>query len=296
MPNPLKYLRKVPQDARFIKQSIFDLFRRVEPRPFQPDLSTMPSRRVAIWLGHASFLIRWNGIWILTDPVLSSRLGPFGCGPKRHIATALLLRELPSIEGLLISHAHADHLDIPTLSRLEGVQWAITSSGVGSLVRKYLDCDWIHELSPADDLSPPSSVFLKVRGLEVKHQNGRWRGDEHRQCVGFYVSEADVPGLVFVGDTAWTPNLSQNRLGGHPALALLPIGGYDPFQRHHCTPEEAIEMAGLLGTKAVFAHQHSTFMLSHEPLDEPLRRFLSALADRDDLILAGTGLGEVIPF
>src|SRR2546421_11651948 len=76
----------------------------------------------AAWIGHATVLLRVGGMTILTDPVLSNRvgvgLGLFTGGPRRLVAPALRLRELPPIDLILLSHAHFDHLDRPTLARL----------------------------------------------------------------------------------------------------------------------------------------------------------------------------------
>src|SRR6202040_1011291 len=76
----------------------------------------------AAWLGHATVLINFFGIKILTDPVLFSRIGirlpGFTIGPKRLTTPALAFRELPKIDIVLLSHAHFDHFDLRTLRRI----------------------------------------------------------------------------------------------------------------------------------------------------------------------------------
>ena len=83
-------------------------------------------RLTAAWLGHATVLINFFGINILTDPVLFPRCGIrvpflFTIGPKRLTAPALTVRELPKIDLILLSHAHFDHFDLRTLHRLSRV-------------------------------------------------------------------------------------------------------------------------------------------------------------------------------
>lgn len=91
--------------------------------PVRPDLRDWESHRLAaVWLGHASVLLRVGGLTVLTDPVFSPRVGlgwGFGTlGPARFVKPAVSISELPPIDLVLLSHAHFDHLDRPTLSRL----------------------------------------------------------------------------------------------------------------------------------------------------------------------------------
>src|SRR5262245_2517749 len=88
-----------------------------------PDLHDWHKRDLAAtWIGHATVLLRIGGMNILTDPVMSSRVGVgmglMTMGPRRLVAPALAIRQLPRLDLILISHAHFDHLDRPTLSRL----------------------------------------------------------------------------------------------------------------------------------------------------------------------------------
>src|SRR5204863_3920122 len=76
----------------------------------------------ASWLGHSTVLLNFYGLTILTDPVLFRRVGAnlrIGTiGPKRLVDPALRVRQLPPVDLVLLSHAHMDHLDLPTLKRL----------------------------------------------------------------------------------------------------------------------------------------------------------------------------------
>ncbi len=77
----------------------------------------------ASWLGHATVLLRMAGLWVLTDPVFSHRIGPrvgtMTFGLARSMPVPIDLEELPRVDVTLISHAHFDHLDKPTLRRLQ---------------------------------------------------------------------------------------------------------------------------------------------------------------------------------
>jgi L-ascorbate metabolism protein UlaG (beta-lactamase superfamily) len=104
------------------------------PRPNSWDANAI----TATWLGHASVLVNFYGFTILTDPALMQRIGAnFGLGtigPKRLIAPALRVGQLPKIDLVLLSHAHFDHFDMPTLKALPRGSKAVTAKNTGDLL------------------------------------------------------------------------------------------------------------------------------------------------------------------
>src|ERR1700684_4270997 len=147
----------------------------VPPAPQIPNLSQWINQNLAAaWIGHATVLLRIGGMTILTDPVFSSRvgvgLGLLTAGPKRLVAPALSLRQLPPIDLILISHAHFDHLDRPTLARLPKRIPVITARSTGDLIRdigfrKVTELDW------GDSLRWPNGVRFNAH--EVAHWGAR---------------------------------------------------------------------------------------------------------------------------
>src|SRR5215510_6669480 len=74
-----------------------------------------PDAITVSWIGHATLLVGIRGHWFLTDPMFSERLaGVF----SRQVEPAMAPSELPPLDAILISHAHFDHLDLPSLRRL----------------------------------------------------------------------------------------------------------------------------------------------------------------------------------
>ncbi|KIO18319.1 hypothetical protein M407DRAFT_32027 [Tulasnella calospora MUT 4182] len=88
---------------------------------------TNKSSMKATWLGHACFLLELpspdgatRGARILFDPVFSNRCSPFSfMGPARHIPPPCKLEELPSVDIVVISHNHYDHLDTHSITTLD---------------------------------------------------------------------------------------------------------------------------------------------------------------------------------
>ena len=72
-----------------------------------------------IWIGHSTFLIKKNGVTILSDSVFSDRASPLkNFGPKRLIPPAIPIQSLPTIDIVTISHNHYDHLDIESIKKI----------------------------------------------------------------------------------------------------------------------------------------------------------------------------------
>src|ERR1035438_1842644 len=113
----------------------------LSPAPHHPQPNTWSEGGLhAAWLGHTTVLLKIDGVTVLTDPVFSTRagisLGPVTLGLKRLVAPALSLKELPPIDLILLSHAHMDHFDLPTLRRLESpTTTVVTAARTADLLR-----------------------------------------------------------------------------------------------------------------------------------------------------------------
>ena len=115
---------------------------RLGKRPVVPkrcDLTDWENHPLAAaWIGHATILLRIGGMTILTDPVFSSRVGlgllAFTGGPQRLFAPAISIRDLPQIDLILISHAHFDHLDRPSLRQFPKSTTILTAHHTSDLI------------------------------------------------------------------------------------------------------------------------------------------------------------------
>jgi L-ascorbate metabolism protein UlaG (beta-lactamase superfamily) len=258
-----------------------DLRRSVITPARAPRVGAWPSTGIhAAWIGHSTVLLSIDGFTILTDPVFSRRiglnLGPVTVGFKRLVAPALPLSEIAAPDLILLSHAHMDHFDLPTLRKLENPHSTlITAANTSDLLRGTPDKPRyaaVKELrwNETAQVGPAS-----VRAFEVRHWGARMRSDTYRGYNG-YLIEAGRYRVVFGGDTAFTDSFKQVRSSQPVDLALMPIGAYDPWITAHCTPEQALAMANHAGAEFVLPLHHRTFQLSREPDGEPMDRLLSA--------------------
>jgi len=255
----------------------------------RPDPQHWDNRNVTIaWLGHATVLINFFGLNVITDPALFSRVGVrlpgFTIGPKRLTAPALRVQDLPPIHLILLSHAHFDHFDLRTLRRFGRATQVVTARNTADLLR------WTRLRRQATELHwnktkliSTAADEIKITALPVSHWGARLRKDFHRS-YNAYLLERNGRRILFGGDTAFTDSFRPLGKNGGADVALLSIGCYDPWIRSHCTPEEAVKMADYAGARFIVPIHHQTFRLSFEPLREPIERFEQALADQPERI------------
>ncbi len=262
------------------------------PAPLRPDCSNWEQigdgELAATWLGHATVLLRVGGMTILTDPVLSDRiglgLGVLTAGPQRWRAAALAAGELPPIDLILLSHAHFDHLDRPTLARLVKSTPIVTAGRTSDLIAD-LGYRHVRELRWGEScrLGP-----LTIGAHRVRHWGARTFYDTYRG-YNSYVIESARSRVLFGGDTAYQEDFRD--VAGVD-LAIMGIGAYNPWVQSHATPEQAWAMANDARAEMVIPMHHSTFKLSYEPMSEPLERLLAAAGSKPDRI-AIQQLGQV---
>lgn len=235
----------------------------------------------AVWIGHATVLLRMGGMTILTDPVLSNRigvgLGLMTGGPRRYIAPALQIGQLPPLDMILVSHAHFDHLDRPTLHRLPKHVPVVTAANTHDLIHD-LGFTTVTELQWGQTLEISR---LKLTAHRVEHWGARTFYDRHR---GFnsYLIQSPRRRVLYGGDTAYHPHFKTL---GKVDLAIFGIGAYDPYIQAHATPEQAWRMVDHVRADWMLPMHHSTFRLSHEPMGEPMQRLLSVAARGMDRII-----------
>lgn len=239
------------------------------------------------WLGHATVLINFFGIKVLTDPVLFPRVGirlpGFTIGPKRLTASALEFHELPSVDLVLLSHAHFDHLDLRTLRCFNQSTGVITAHATRDLL-KGTRFSHVTELHWSQSKSVNTAAGkIEITAFPVKHWGARTQRDTYRGYNG-YVIERSGRRIIFSGDTAMTENFAALRRHGSIDVAIMSISAYNPWIYSHCTPEQAIEMANAAGAHFIAPVHHQTFRLSLEPLREPIERFETALSKTPERI------------
>jgi L-ascorbate metabolism protein UlaG (beta-lactamase superfamily) len=275
--------------ARFVRRMLLRRF---------PDASKLPPRHVlsrdevsaglvraeeaslaVTWIGHATALIRMGDQWILTDPVLTNSVGGGLIRLSRLVPPMPGLEELPPIDVIVISHADHDHLDLASLRRLarRNPEAAVyVPLGVGPLVRSAGFAD-VHEL---DWFQRTRQGSLSIQAVPAVHGVRRPPYRLNAMLWAGWIVEHGGDRVYFAGDTAFGSVFHEIRRRSGPVdLALVPIGGWLPRRIQkpfHVNPEEAAEIARIVGAKTAIGIHWGTLPLSEEAPREQRRQFLAA--------------------
>ena len=266
---------------RFLRERAAELAKPSFHTRYAPTPANWDNNKItASLLGHATVLINFEGLNIITDPVLFPRIGAhslFGTiGPIRRQACALTPSALPKIDLVLLSHAHLDHFDLRSLNALRGSFTVVTARNTSDLIAET-------RIKKATELGWGDKTVVKsahgdaeVTAFEVKHWGARWRHDTQRGYNGYIVSRNGKK-IIFGGDTALTDGFKGIHGQGPFEFACMPIGAYNPFIWSHCNPEQALQMANDAGAKYVLPMHYYTFRFGRELSKEPIERLETAL-------------------
>ena len=238
------------------------------------------------YVGHASFLVQSAGLNILLDPVWSTRASPFRhVGPKRVNDPGISFVDLPPIDIVLVSHAHYDHLDVTTLSRLASAHRArvITALGNDTIMRAHDKkiaaeaYDWHDRVV----IGRNATVTL----VPTRHWSARNLSDRNMALWASFVIETAAGRIYFVGDSSYGDGghfRDVRERHGPLRLVLLPIGAYEPrwfMADQHMNPAEAVKAFGDCGAEHALGHHYGTFQLTDEGIDAPLVALAEALRE-----------------
>jgi L-ascorbate metabolism protein UlaG (beta-lactamase superfamily) len=221
-----------------------------------------PAVRVT-YIGHATLLVEMAGVKLLTDPNFENKLGGF---LPRVSPPGIALDKLPKLDGLLLTHAHADHLSFKSLDALPRDI---------PLYAPPIIADWLRRrgYGHAIALAPKESARIgqvTIHAALATHRGNRYGFDRWRSAANMYLLDAVEESCFFAGDTALMPDtheLVEGKVGRDERqldVALLPIG-YAPrwkrtgFRRGHLTHDDALTLFERLNGRVFVPYHWGTF-------------------------------------
>ncbi|WP_419812706.1 MBL fold metallo-hydrolase [Bacterioplanoides sp.] len=235
------------------------------------------------WIGHATFLIRHNGLNIITDPHFSERASPVQwAGPKRYSPPAIDIDALPHVDVVVISHDHYDHLDRLSVLAIQKKQsdnppLFMLPLGLG----KWFDKKGIRNWVELDWWESHTHQGWTYTAVPCQHFSGRSIRQDHTLWCGWVFeadSEPDTPNepgkrFYFAGDTGYSGDFKAiGERFSYMDMAMVPIGAYEPrwfMKEIHVNPEEAVHIHKDVGSRLSLAMHWGSFMLTNEPMLQP---------------------------
>lgn len=237
------------------------------------------------WLGHAGFFAQIGGINLLIDPNWALWHGPI----KRVRHPSVWAGDLPPIDLVLITHAHFDHLHLPSLRRIARGQPVIVPEGVGQVVKR---CGF-GQIVELETWQRARYGDLHITLTPARHWGARMIHDTHRGFGGYLIDSPERC-LFHCGDSSMFDGFEEIGKRAQIDLALMPIGAYlAPSGRPvHMNPAEALDAFEMLGAQHMIPMHHDTFPLGGEPIHEPgewldRARFERGLSERVRLLHDG---------
>ncbi|KAL3453341.1 beta-lactamase superfamily domain-containing protein [Aspergillus insuetus] len=186
-----------------------------------------PSLR-ATWLGHACYYVEFpGGLRVLFDPVFEDRCSPLSwLGPKRYTEPPCQIADIPTIDAVVISHNHYDHLSLPTVKDIHNrhpnchffvplgnKDWFI-ETGIPNVT----ELDWWEErditLSPSQpgtevkapaegSSSKAADISARIGCLPCQHFSARTPFDRCKTLWASWYVESGGRKVYFAGDTGY---------------------------------------------------------------------------------------------
>lgn len=254
------------------------------------------------YIGHATLLINIGGRTFLTDPNFDPKLGKV---LRRVSEPGIALKDLPSIDAVFITHAHADHLSFDSLDGLKKGTPVYAPRAIATwLTRKGYEN--VAGLSAGDVLKLDG---VSIRAASATHKGHRYGVDRWRGAANMYLFDTKVESCFFAGDTALTADtghMIENNLSAHGReldLALLPIGHAprwkeSSFRKGHLTTTDALNLFERLGARYLIPYHWGTFnhvtASAHDAINL-LRAQLETHVRRNDVQILEPGMSFDLP-
>lgn len=263
------------------------------PKIFDSEAYFIDNQDKIIWLGHASFLLTINGRNILIDPVFKNV-----SIIQRRTKFPVDIDKLINIDYLLISHAHLDHLDkysVKKIAQQNPYMKIFCGLNTSNLIRRWgvenqiVEAGWWQQFPTNDD--------IEIYFLPAQHWSNRNLNDRNTKLWGSFIIRGNNKTVYFMGDSSYANHFIKiGNLFPNINYAIMGVGAYTPrniMQSSHLDPSEARMAYKDLNAHRMIPMHYGTFILSDEPISEPLAWTQELFVnDRENLL--DIGIGELL--
>lgn len=266
--------------------------------PFDKEAFEKPSQSTQfIWYGHSVLLLRMNSLTILIDPMFGSNAAPISPFPIKRFSenTLDIIDELPTIDLVLLSHDHYDHLDYDSILKLkQKVKQFYVALGVKRhLVKWGIEAATITEF---DWWDTNNFNTIQITFTPTRHFSGRGLTDRAKSLWGGWSLATPKEKIWFSGDSGYGKHFKEigTRLGPFD-FAFMECGQYNEnWHQIHMFPEESVQAAIDAKAKTVMPVHWAGFALAQHSWTDPVERFTAAAAAKQNLKYIVPALGELV--
>jgi N-acyl-phosphatidylethanolamine-hydrolysing phospholipase D len=254
----------------------------------------------AVWIGHATVLMRFGGTTLLADPNLADHL----LFLNRLTRASVTVGELPPVDAVILSHMHFDHFDAATLRQL-GVRPAVIFPPEGEA---YADEILQPDQRPLKTWDSTTIDGIRITAVPARHQGGRYGIDAlWNHAYTGYVLEGVGKRIYFAGDTGWDPEIFAEIGKRFPGidLAFIPIAPSRTDSEEikdawgHVGPRLALHIMDAIGAKAMVPIHYEAFFSTGAHGDDARRALMTAVTNAkktDQVYAIKVGERVVLPF
>jgi L-ascorbate metabolism protein UlaG (beta-lactamase superfamily) len=231
-----------------------------------------------IWFGHSAFLLQMDGKNILIDPMLGNVPSPHPWLGKGRYQKELPIEiaQLPSIDAIIISHDHYDHLDYGSIQKLKAKTKSFyVPLGVGAHFEAWgIPNEHIHEFNWWDEGKIDD---IKIAFTPSRHFSGRGLGDRFSTLWGSWVIKGSKDNIYFSGDGGYGPHFKEiGEKYGPFDFAMMECGQYnEKWADIHMMPEETAQAALDVKTELFMPIHWGSFTLALHAWTDPVERVLA---------------------
>jgi L-ascorbate metabolism protein UlaG (beta-lactamase superfamily) len=291
----------IPQMFTIIKDLIKGNPRRMPAVPIpverlNVDVLTCSQQAKAIWFGHSTVLLEIEGKKLLLDPTFANSPSPFPFFGGKRFSKALPIRpeELMSIDIVILSHDHYDHLDYHSIMQLKDkTSLFCVPVGIGSRLKNWqIVPEKIREFSWWEKADVDG---LTLACTPARHFSGRGLLDRNATLWCSWTMMGQKTSIYFSGDGGYGPHFAEiGEKYGPFDLTLLECGQYDErWSAIHMVPEETVQAHLDLKGNLMIPIHWAAFSLAFHDWTEPIERVTKAAKERN-VAISTPRIGEPV--